>query len=94
MSSTTSMASSSLSSGTAPPSSSAQGGGSVGSVPNVPGTSLGSTLDGLRTLVGKRITAWTYLKNAGEGRVYWFNVRRPLSLLSSSRSIDLALSRA
>ncbi|GAA5922497.1 hypothetical protein JCM3775_005750 [Rhodotorula graminis] len=48
-------------------------GPSVGSVPNVPGTSLGSTLDGLRTLVAKRITAWTYLKNAGEGRVYWFN---------------------
>ncbi|BGP37757.1 hypothetical protein JCM10449v2_001679 [Rhodotorula kratochvilovae] len=45
----------------------------VGSVPNVPSASLSSTLEGLRTLVGKRITAWTYLKNAGEGRVYWFN---------------------
>lgn len=51
------------------------GSGAVGSVPNVPGTSLGTTLDGLRALVAKRITAWTYLKNAGEGRVYWFNVR-------------------
>ncbi|TNY19899.1 hypothetical protein DMC30DRAFT_282433 [Rhodotorula diobovata] len=49
------------------------GSGGVGSVPNVPGTSLGTTLDGLRVLVAKRITAWTYLKNAGEGRVYWFN---------------------
>lgn len=48
-------------------------------MPNVPGTSLGTTLDGLRVLVAKRITAWTYLKNAGEGRVYWFNVR-PLCL--------------
>ncbi|BGP13756.1 hypothetical protein JCM10213v2_001694 [Rhodosporidiobolus nylandii] len=45
----------------------------VGSVPNVPSASLSSTLEMLRTLVGKRITAWTYLKNAGEGRVYWFN---------------------
>ncbi|BGP22703.1 hypothetical protein Rt10032_c08g3566 [Rhodotorula toruloides] len=45
----------------------------VGSVPNLPSGSLGSTLEALRTLVGKRITAWTYLKNAGEGRVYWFN---------------------
>ncbi|GAA5843822.1 hypothetical protein JCM9279_000157 [Rhodotorula babjevae] len=68
------MASSSLSSASAPTASSGPGGGGpVGSVPNVPGTSLGSTLDGLRTLVNKRITAWTYLKNAGEGRVYWFN---------------------
>ncbi|GJN88707.1 hypothetical protein Rhopal_001673-T1 [Rhodotorula paludigena] len=47
--------------------------GGVGSVPNVPSASLSSTLEGLRTLIGKRVTAWTYLKNAGEGRVYWFN---------------------
>ncbi|GAA6047675.1 hypothetical protein JCM3770_001621 [Rhodotorula araucariae] len=45
----------------------------VGSIPNVPSASLSTTLDGLRALVAKRITAWTYLKNAGEGRVYWFN---------------------
>ncbi|GAA5894497.1 hypothetical protein JCM5296_005113 [Sporobolomyces johnsonii] len=45
----------------------------VGSVPNVPSASLSSTLEVLRQLVGKRITAWTYLKNAGEGKVYWFN---------------------
>ncbi|GAA5960625.1 hypothetical protein JCM21900_006025 [Sporobolomyces salmonicolor] len=49
------------------------GGPGVGSVPNVPSASLSSTLDVLRQLVGKRITAWTYLKNAGEGKVYWFN---------------------
>ncbi|GAA5848197.1 hypothetical protein JCM8547_004441 [Rhodosporidiobolus lusitaniae] len=54
-------------------STSGAGGGGVGSVPNLPGASLSNTLDSLRLLVGKRITAWTYLKNAGEGRVYWFN---------------------
>ncbi|GAA5890977.1 hypothetical protein JCM8208_003115 [Rhodotorula glutinis] len=69
----TSISSSSLSSTGPSATSSGAAGPPVGSVPNVPGTSLGSTLDGLRTLVGKRITAWTYLKNAGEGRVYWFN---------------------
>ncbi|GAA6004718.1 hypothetical protein JCM10207_000992 [Rhodosporidiobolus poonsookiae] len=47
--------------------------GGVGSVPNVPSGSLSGTLEMLRGLVGKRITAWTYLKNAGEGKVYWFN---------------------
>ncbi|GAA5894777.1 hypothetical protein JCM6882_006678 [Rhodosporidiobolus microsporus] len=53
--------------------STATGNTSVGSVPNVPSASLSNTLEGLRGLVGKRITAWTYLKNAGEGKVYWFN---------------------
>lgn len=46
----------------------------IGSLSNAPTTgSLGSTLEGLRTLVHKRKTAWTYLKNAADGRVYWFN---------------------
>ncbi|GAA6029318.1 hypothetical protein JCM8097_003618 [Rhodosporidiobolus ruineniae] len=45
----------------------------MGSVPNLPSASLSSALETLRTTVGKRITAWTYLKNAGEGKVYWFN---------------------
>ncbi|GAA5986713.1 hypothetical protein JCM11641_007748 [Rhodosporidiobolus odoratus] len=48
-------------------------GAGLGSVPNLPSASLGSQLDTLRQLVGRRMTAWTYLKNAGEGRVYWFN---------------------
>lgn len=45
----------------------------IGSLSNAPTGSLGSTLEGLRTLVHKRKTAWTYLKNAADGRVYWFN---------------------
>ncbi|GAA5822798.1 hypothetical protein JCM11251_004384 [Rhodosporidiobolus azoricus] len=49
------------------------GSASVGSIPNVPSGSLSNTLEQLRALVRKRITAWTYLKNAGEGKVYWFN---------------------
>ncbi|GAA6062448.1 hypothetical protein JCM10212_005351 [Sporobolomyces blumeae] len=46
---------------------------SLGSFPNVPSASLSSTLEALRGLVGKRINAWTYLQQAGQGRVYWFN---------------------
>ncbi|GAA5840962.1 hypothetical protein JCM5353_003703 [Sporobolomyces roseus] len=55
------------------PSLSSNTGGGVGSFPNVPSASLSSTLEGLRQLVGKRITAWTYLRNVGMGKVYWFN---------------------
>ncbi|KWU44913.1 hypothetical protein RHOSPDRAFT_4961, partial [Rhodotorula sp. JG-1b] len=47
--------------------------GGFGSLSNAPTGSLGSTLEGLRTLVHKRKTAWTYLKHAADGRVYWFN---------------------
>lgn len=43
------------------------------SMSNAPTGALGSTLEALRTLVHKRKTAWTYLKNAADGRVYWFN---------------------
>ncbi|GAA6023040.1 hypothetical protein JCM11491_000371 [Sporobolomyces phaffii] len=43
------------------------------SFPNVPSPSLTSTLELLRQLVTKRITAWTYLRNAAQGKVYWFN---------------------
>lgn len=50
--------------------------GGFGSLSNAPTGSLGSTLEGLRTLVHKRKTAWTYLKNAADGRVYWFNASR------------------
>ncbi|KAG0660835.1 hypothetical protein C6P46_004390 [Rhodotorula mucilaginosa] len=42
--------------------------GGFGSLSNAPTGSLGSTLEGLRTLVHKRKTAWTYLKNAADGR--------------------------
>lgn len=53
----------------------------IGSLSNAPTGSLGSTLEGLRTLVHKRKTAWTYLKNAADGRVYWFNASRFRSTL-------------
>ncbi|GAA5932798.1 uncharacterized protein JCM15063_002207 [Sporobolomyces koalae] len=43
------------------------------SFPNVPSPSLSSTLEMLKGIVQKRITAWTYLRNAGQGKVYWFN---------------------
>ncbi|GAA5877622.1 hypothetical protein JCM16303_003402 [Sporobolomyces ruberrimus] len=43
------------------------------SFPNVPSPSLTSTLELLKQLVSKRITAWTYLRNASQGKVYWFN---------------------
>ncbi|GAA5978408.1 hypothetical protein JCM10908_004342 [Rhodotorula pacifica] len=49
------------------------GGGGIASLSNAPTGSLGTTLEGLRTLVNKRETSWTYLKNAADGRVYWFN---------------------
>ncbi|GAA5862172.1 hypothetical protein JCM3774_004808 [Rhodotorula dairenensis] len=48
-------------------------GSAFASLSNAPTGSLGSTLESLRTLVHKRKTAWTYLKNAADGRVYWFN---------------------
>jgi hypothetical protein len=46
-----------------------------GGMRDAPTGSLGSTLEGLRTLVHKRKTAWTYLKNAADGRVYWLWLR-------------------
>jgi len=63
-------------------------GGGVASFPNVPSASLSSTLEGLRQLVAKRITAWTYLRNAGMGKVYWFNVST-LSSLDSFEGVAL-----
>ncbi|POY70171.1 hypothetical protein BMF94_6754 [Rhodotorula taiwanensis] len=48
-------------------------GGGIASLSNAPTGTLGTSLEGLRTLVNKRKTAWTYLKNAADGRVYWFN---------------------
>jgi hypothetical protein len=70
------------------------GGSAVGSVPNLPSGALGSTLEALRTLVGKRITAWTYLKNAGEGRVYWFNVSlEPFAMRLEGHFTDTPVAR-
>ncbi|GAA5958105.1 hypothetical protein JCM3765_002812 [Sporobolomyces pararoseus] len=51
------------------------GGGTIttGSFPNVPSPSLTSTLELLKQLVNKRLTAWNYLKNFSQGKIYWFN---------------------
>ncbi|GAA5910296.1 uncharacterized protein JCM6883_001145 [Sporobolomyces salmoneus] len=45
----------------------------VNSFPNVPSPSLTSTLELLKQLVTKRLTAWNYLKNVSQGKIYWFN---------------------
>lgn len=55
----------------------------IASLSNAPTGPLGSTLESLRSLVQKRKTAWSYLKNAADGRVYWFNVRLPGSILAA-----------
>ncbi|GAA5853961.1 hypothetical protein JCM3766R1_003548, partial [Sporobolomyces carnicolor] len=43
------------------------------SFPNVPSASLTSTLELLKQVVQKRLTAWNYLKNVSQGKIYWFN---------------------
>lgn len=59
------------------------------SFPNVPSASLTSTLELLKQVVQKRLTAWNYLKNVSQGKIYWFNVREsPLSSPQMRVDID------